>query len=433
MPEFLSLYVNDIKSKLNRIKEYYYISKSSRLYLELEKTFRRFWIGFELMNSHPSEFSVLAIDSSSRHVFMGNGGIFYVVRGLGITKREKYRDLIADFDFVSDHHNAELVIRRKMEFLEHRVAIKAVEDGFKGFILIDGSIYGRLVHIPIETCFANDREFMLEYFKVILRLLELCEREGIPLVGISKESVTSFFREFLIREIAVGVKDDLGLSAEEVERLLSLALDDRRKAIEEVKRLERSRDIGILKDLIEELLIRAPDFHLILNYADFPGYTVPLILGSSIRLRRSLGMITRDPESFVRSHFPISSRDDGFVDRAVEIVKRLPELPAVVSFHILPAVNDTPMRVDIPAWVFGLDYKLYEIGWPEKVEVDIDAILKLISAGYCGLDNYNVWLKAVDDEVKLSREVFENLYLSKFEELVGKSATSRGYRRVRYP
>lgn len=57
----------------------------------------------------------------------------------------------------------------------------------------------------------------------------------------------------------------------------------------------------------------------------------------------------------------------------------------------------------------------------------------MLAAGYCGLDNYNIWLKAVDDEVKLRREVFENLYLPKFEEIVGRFATPRGYRRVRFP
>ncbi|NPB04611.1 MAG: hypothetical protein GXO39_09430, partial [Thermotogae bacterium] len=84
-------------------------------------------------------------------------------------------------------------------------------------------------------------------------------------------------------------------------------------------------------------------------------------------------------------------------------------------------------------WVFGIDTKLSEVGWPEPVDVNVDWILELVSAGYCGLENYNIWLSTVDRKVKLSREVFENLYLPEFEKIVGKSATSRGYRRVRFP
>jgi len=433
MPEFLTLYIEDIKSKLERIKKDY-TARSSRLSSEFEKMFKKFWISSELPNSSPSGFSVLAVDSSAQHLVMSNGGIFYVVRALAMSKDKKYRDLIADFDFTSDSiYDAEHIIHRKMEWLEHKVAIQAIEDGFRGFILIDGSIYGRLAHIPIETGFANDRAFMLKYFETVSELLDLCRKENIPIVGVSKESRTAFFREFLIREIAISVKDDIDLSTKDIEKLLSLALDNRRKAIEEVKKLEKSRDIGILKDLIEELLIRAPDFQLILNYANSPGYTMPLILGPSIRWRRSLKMIIRDPESFVKSNFPVSSREKDFVDWAVSVVEKLPELPAIISFHILPAINDTPMRIDVPAWVLGLDNKLHEIGWSEPAKVDIDVILRLVSAGYCGLENYNIWLKAVDDEVKLRREVFEDLYLSKFEELVGRFATSRGYRRVRFP
>ena len=65
--------------------------------------------------------------------------------------------------------------------------------------------------------------------------------------------------------------------------------------------------------------------------------------------------------------------------------------------------------------------------------INLNEVLKLLSAGYCGLGNYNIWLTAVDNEVKLSRVDFEELYLKKFEEIIGKKATPRGYRRVRYP
>jgi hypothetical protein len=127
------------------------------------------------------------------------------------------------------------------------------------------------------------------------------------------------------------------------------------------------------------------------------------------------------------------SRSEEFVDRAVEVVQRIPRMPAIVSFHILPSLNDTPMRIDVPAWQLGIDKTLFEVGWPEDASVDVSDILRLISAGYCGPENYNIWLKAADDGVRLSREIFENVYLQKFEEIVGVFITSRGYRRVRFP
>lgn len=433
MPDFLESYVRELNAKSERMKNDY-STKSSKVALELERALKRFWIGTDLPTSSPLEFSVLAVDSSSQHIVTSNGGIFYVVRALALSKNKRYRELVTDFDFTSDStHDAAHIIHRKMEWVEHRVALQAVKDGFEGFLLFDGSIYGRLAHIPIETGYVNDRAFMLKYFETVIELLETCKKESIPIIGISKESRTAFFREFLIKTIASEMRDKIGLSAETLEKLLSLALDNRRMAIKELEKIEKEKDVDILGDLIEELFARRPDFQLILSYAETVGYTTPLVLGASIRWRRSYERIVRDPEGFVKSNFPVSSRDRNFVDWALGIVENIPDLPAIVSFHLLPAINDTPMRIDIPAWVFGIEEKLSEVGWPEAVSVDLNEILRLISAGYCGLENYNVWLKAVDDGVKLRRDVFENLYLPKFEEIVGRFATPRGYRRVRFP
>ncbi len=433
MPDFLNSYIEELKSKSERIK-LEYTGKSSNVDTELERAFEKFWITQDLPSSSPSESSVLAVDSSSQFIATSNGGIFYVVRALALSKSKRYRELVADFDFTSNsRYEAELVIHRKMEWLEHKVALQAVKDGFDGFLLIDGSIYGRLVHVPIETGYVNDRAFMLKYFETVIELLETCRREGIPIIGISKESMTAFFREFLLKTIALEMKDEIGLSAKALERLLSLALDDKRMALKELERLEKERDVGILRNIIEELFARRPDFQLILSFADAAGYTTPLVLGASARWRRSYEIIVEDPEEFVRSNFPISSRDENFVEWAICIVKNIPNLPAVVSFHLLPAMNDTPMRIDAPAWVFGIEKKLSEVWWPEAVDANLNKILRLVSAGYCGLENYNVWLKAVDEEVKLRRDVFEKLYLPAFEQIVGRFATPRGYRRVRFP
>lgn len=432
MTEFLDLYVRELNSKAGRIGRDY-LAETSSVASELRRAFEKYWMPLELRGSSPSDFSVVAVDGGCRHIVTSNGGVFYVVRALALSKEKRYREVVADFDYTSDSaHDASRLIHRKMEWLEHIVALKAVDDGFKGFLLIDGSIYGRLMHIPIETGYVNDRAFMLQYFETHSELLERCRREKVIPVGISKESRTSLFREFLIREIAMNRKEELGLAEGELERLLSLALDNRRAAIKELQRLEQDRDVGFLRELMEELFARKPDFQLILSFAEAPGYTTPLLLGASARWRRSYRAILEDPKGFIKSNFTISSRSEDFTDWAAGIVEKMPQLPAVISFHLLPAVNDTPMRVDIPAWALGIDKKLSEVGWPEKKEVKLEKIIELISAGYCGLDNYNLWLTAADAEVRLTKKDFEYLYLPKFEEIVGRFATPRGYRRVRF-
>jgi len=426
MPEFLDIYIQRMKSSEQRISADYSASK-----LDLGNAFREHWIKVELSTSSPADFSVLAIDSSSRRVSTANGGVFYVVRALGVARGVRYRELIADFDYVSDTLEESTVISRKMEWLEHKVALKALEDGFSGYILFDGSIYGRVAHLPLETGFARDRAFMLDYFETLLELLEFCKRVGVQIIGISKESRTSFFREFLLMKLAIGLKDEFGLSKAEIVDLLSLALDNKRDALRKLE--SEYSDIELLERIVEELISKKPDFQLVLEFAESAGYTTPLLLGASARWRRAAKLLLKDPEAYVRAQFPVCSRSEEFVDRAVEVVKRIPRMPAIVSFHVLPSLNDTPMRVDLPAWQLGIDKTLFEVGWPEDIGVDVSEILRLISAGYCGSENYNIWLKAADDGVKLNREIFENVYLRKFEEIVGVFITSRGYRRVRFP
>lgn len=256
MPDFLDSFIEELKSKSERIK-LECSGKSSKIETELERAFEKFWIPQDLPNSSPSEFSVLAIDSSSQYIATSNGGIFYVVRALALSKNRRYRELVTDFDFTSDSsYEAVHVIHRKMEWLEHRVALQAVKDGFDGLLLMDGSIYGRLAHIPIETGYVNDRAFMLKYFETVIELLEACRRERVPIIGISKESRTAFFREFLVKTIAVEMKDEVGLSTESLERILSLALDNRRMALKELERLEKDRDVGIRQSQSAGLPIR---------------------------------------------------------------------------------------------------------------------------------------------------------------------------------
>ncbi|TXT62442.1 MAG: NurA domain protein [Promethearchaeota archaeon] len=423
MPEFLTEYQTELDAKSKRIISDYEDKKINKFY---EPYFTQYWNVHKLTDEIPAE-KVLAVDGSMGVAPIGNGGIFYVVRALGIDKEKRYRKIFADFNY-SNERNFGNFVGRLMEWTEHLVMIDAIKDGFRDFILLDGSIYGRLAHVPLEWDLLNSKGFMIEYFDTIIELLSLCKNHSIPIIGISKESKTSFFREFLIKEMIKDIIPDDRLR----KKLISVTLNDRRLGVQEAQKTGDKRIIT----LINELVHRKPDSLLVLsrsNNGNNSGYTQPLILGGSQRWHRAVREIERSARSYITSNFPVSSEDDEFMDRAVEVVERLTEVPAIISFHLLPQVIDTPMRIDIPAWYFDSPHKLKEMGWPEPIEIDLDTILKLISSGYCGLENYNIWLSHVDSEVKLKRNVFEELYINKFEEIIGTYSTARGYRRVRYP
>jgi hypothetical protein len=54
--------------------------------------------------------------------------------------------------------------------------------------------------------------------------------------------------------------------------------------------------------------------------------------------------------------------------------------------------------------------------------------------GYCGLDCYNLWLKNVDEKVRLKKRVVDTIYFPLMEKMFdAKIIRGRGYRRVRFP
>lgn len=406
MPEFIHLFKKQLSAEI--------IEETLKPKIDLSGKFRENWIGRDWIETSPdAALEVLGIDSSSQRFTTPHGGVFYVVRAIGISRNKKYRELISGFDFCPNTTEESYIMGRKREWLEHLMALRAMEDGFSGFILFDGSIYGREVHLPMETSFANDRAFMIEYFETLLKLLEMSRKERIPIVGISKESRSSFFREYLLMQLAIEMKEEIGFEEGELVEFLSNILDHRSEALKKINEVKNEKFRGILL----ELLSRKPDFSLILEHANSAGYTVPLVLGASARWRREVRQILKDPTEFVEKQFPVSSQDSDFINRAIDVIARIPEMPSVVSFHVLPSTIDTPLRVDVVSWFFGLDRKLADVGWPERVNADIEKILKVISAGYCGPENYNIWLKSAHDAVKLTRENFENLYLRMFFEI----------------
>ena len=93
----------------------------------------------------------------------------------------------------------------------------------------------------------------------------------------------------------------------------------------------------------------------------------------------------------------------------------------MVTTHILPAMNDTPMKVDI-------------IFMEGETDMDTitDRIIRMIVWGYSGLKIHNVWLSDVDRKVKFTREETEEVLMKAFERETGViMPETRGERRAR--
>ena len=86
-----------------------------------------------------------------------------------------------------------------MEMFEFQAAIDALKNEVDcTAILIDGSLYGRLVHVPLESKIEEDRLILVEYFRVYRELFELCKEKDVLLIGVAKESRSTAFRDYLL-------------------------------------------------------------------------------------------------------------------------------------------------------------------------------------------------------------------------------------------
>jgi len=64
----------------------------------------------------------------------------------------------------------------------------------------------------------------------------------------------------------------------------------------------------------------------------------------------------------------------------------------------------------------------------------VEELIGILKANYAGLLDYNVWLKRVDEEVKLHLKDVDTIYERVLEKELGLTLIhTRGYRRVKYP
>jgi hypothetical protein len=127
---------------------------------------------------------------------------------------------------------------------------------------------------------------------------------------------------------------------------------------------------------------------------------------------------------------------EGFADDAAEVLSRIPSFPTIVSFHVRLDRRDTPVRLDLPSWVFGINRSLRDLsGFSPISGVGVDGVLSMLRQLFGGIRHYNVLLTSVDSEVRLKRDVVDRIYLPLLEKSLGLPfpiAHVRGYRRGWY-
>lgn len=442
MPEFLDEFASSISCRREAIKEKILKGTPNPLADRFREKFPSLWNPMEDpadLAVNVGGLSVAAVDSSVYSNLLSTGGVFYVVRSLAVCRGIEQKLLESDVFFSKGGSVAEReYISVKMEMLEFQVALEALKRGFDcSAILIDGSLFGRLVHVPLESKVEEDRLVLIDYFRVYRELLDLCREKGVRLVGVAKESRSTAFRDYLLKQIfteglkRVEIEED---DAHSIRPLFMEAVDNAAEGLYQFGRFRekygnRLETAGLV---LEELVRSRPDYQVIMNFAGSAGYTRPLVLGPSPRLNRRLEESRSDARAYVRKNFvnTFRERGRGFVDEAAEVVASIPDFPAIASFYVLFDQRDSPIRVDVPCW----GERLADVGWHKPADLDLSDVLRVLATGYCGLDCHNLWLKNVDERVRLKKKTVDNIYVPYMEKLFGeKIIRGRSYRRVKFP
>jgi hypothetical protein len=390
---------------------------------------------------------VIAVDGSRALRRSASGAYWYVVRSLALLRKERFRELEIDA-FLSRTTSADVdqFISVKTEHQEFEVARKAIVEANMSNValLIDGSLYGRMTHLPRDVPPEGAKDFMLTYFRTYYELLELCRARKILIIGVSKDSMSSFLRNYFLSLLfSIEINSLADIDREDKERLTSI-FDQIfiRPSFAMAPFRELRRKYGSRLDRIQSILSEAfsarPDHQLIRNHVHQAGYSSPIELTVSGRNVDLIKRIQTNPEAFIKQYFKGAllehNNEKEFINNATKSLNLLSSFPTIVSFHVLLDPRDTPIRVDTPSWTFGRDQRVGDLEHAVPAKDDLTEIIGLLVAGYGGLRNYNIWLKRVDQEVKLTRKTLDDLYGPILEKALGLQIVhTRGYRRVKYP
>jgi hypothetical protein len=444
MPEYLPELVDVIRSKKEALSKKLDIELEASIMDLLGNSASSHWHELLIDEQEPPS-DVIGTDGSQSARVLWNGSTWWVVRAIALTGSKRVRLLDTGFTEPGvSEQDFRWYLGTKMDDLENKAAFEGIKELNGKWLLLDGSLFGRLQMLPVESPVIGDRSIHLDYYDTILNLLEYCRVNKIGVISISKDSRIRHFVRFLILErVGKLMKSAKYRPSLEKRQLIrseilspSIILEDD-SLVEEI----RSFDGGEWNTIAELLKIAAQpisDHVLMQHMLKGKGYTSPIILNMSSVARSSLESAFQNPDHYLKTRFKkaLQESDDkqSFRRKISKMLSQLREIPSVVSFHIRLHPQDTPLRIDIPGWMVNVDQRIWEPQQPKKVTCDLTDIFQILTGGYGGLENYNIWQKRADELARLSRDTVDNLYRQAIEKELGtRIEFERGYRRVYYP
>ncbi len=446
MPRFLDLFLYEIRQSKDKIKKLLTISKDKlQLY---ESLFPKYWNSLPDIQNFKGE--VFAVDSSDGIIEYRDGVIIHVCRALALSNtRKECRELKVNIFYDPRKRNDLVIFRSRMrEHLEHLVSLKCLnnynEDLNSRVLFLDGSLYGRMSHVPKDSEIPGYQSFMLDYIETYSNILKKSKEKNIPIIGVSKDSRSRLLGRILLTHKLKHHLTRSSLNSETETAVLSSWSEiwkRPRNALRKIEKLSKETTIpSEIKEVFKEALISRPDIQIISSLIKEPGYTTPLILGIPTPALDPLlyAFESGTLETYIENNFSKALVEEGeeIVEKAKKILLKIFEYPAIYMFYYIPGKNEIPLRIDVPGWTLGFNYhiddvKSYETPYSEN---KLEWILNMLNSFYAGPKHYNVLLEEVDLKVKLKQRDLITIYESALmKELKILIEHTRDVRRVKYP
>ncbi|MEM0139937.1 MAG: DNA double-strand break repair nuclease NurA [Ferroplasma sp.] len=338
-------FVDYLNTNRKTLKKELEMDKTSQLYLFYKSLFNA---NYHLFKPHdPDSLNIAATDSSEFIRMLYNGKNIVLIRAYTLYENKVTKEFHADMVAVDPVEQRNFTILL-MEHAEHQSIIEFLKENSPDYVFIDGSLKGRISHLNKKLPVEGYENFMAEYFSTLKKLIRTAFDKNATLIFIAKSSYTECFKKFLLNQV--------------------------RKTDENSAIIEK------------ESAIYRNDHYLIRSFAEYPGYTAPIMYKYSL---------------------------DG-----IDI--------NYVSTDVVPDVNDLPVKAQVISRQFAsemLDKKAYNLD---------ENIINLIFYGYTGYKVYNIWLVNVDKLVKFRSQEIEKLYMKQLEKTLGITFyETRGERRAR--
>jgi hypothetical protein len=421
MPHFLDLFLNELQEKGDAIRRRLTGEESTDLDGLLKNAFQQEWR--ELPEEKKLDQRVIAVDSGRSIQEYAPGSFMYICRASAITSwGATHRQISSNAHMIASPREQLIDLASiRSEHIEHQAALEAVQEASDvDLLLIDGSLYGRITHVPIAFNYPGERDLYLRYLETFMQLLDECRKRKILILGISKDSVARHLTRILLESLKTDVLTDLSpaLSTSELDQLTQLLDTEKKQSLSARSVLKALPISGAQYDLIWDLLYELrrprPDFSLIHAWTETAGYTTPIEPYPDVPLFK---YESRDPAAYVRRRFATAfddyEREEDFEQWAIPVMKKFFQIPTFVTFCAKLAYNDTPLRIDMPAFSAGLPTRLSQITSTRLLDpppTRVTEVLSNLRGEYGGLELYNVYLVKADQQARLPMNDVRTLY-----------------------